>query len=87
MRRDKKRYEEYELFYKNTQAKIDELKKEFEYYKLSASIAKGKEVIKAEISKELIEAKEIFANFQISETTQEEIKSKISKHVDRVENI
>jgi hypothetical protein len=65
-----------------------ELKKEIKRDKeLSASTGKGKEIIKAEISKELIEAKEIFANFQISETTQEEIKSKISKHVDRVENI
>jgi hypothetical protein len=53
---------------------------------LSAKTAKGKEVIKAEISQELIQAKEIFANFAISETTQEEITRKINKHVERLEN-
>jgi hypothetical protein len=62
------------------------LEKEIQVEKLTVKDYTGKEVIKAEISQELIEAKEIFANFQISETTQEEIKSKISKHIDNIKN-
>jgi len=46
----------------------------------------GEEIIKAEISQELIQARETFANFQISETTQEEITRKVEKYVNQMKN-
>jgi len=70
-----------ELRKKLRKLEIEELGK-----KLSAKSYQGKEVIKAEISQKLIEAKGIFLSFRINETTQEEIKNKINKHVDRIEN-
>jgi hypothetical protein len=55
---------------------------------LSASTTGGKEVIKAEISEKLLEARKIFAEFQISETTQETITRKINENVDeKMKNI
>jgi hypothetical protein len=67
--------------------KVFELKKERERNKeLSASTAEGKEIIKAEISQELIEAKEIFANFQISKASKEEISRKVEKKLGDLNN-
>jgi hypothetical protein len=55
---------------------------------LSASTTGGKEVIKAEISEKLLEARKVFAEFQISETTQETITRKINENVDeKMKNI
>lgn len=66
--------------------KFFELKKERERNKeLSASTAKGKEIIKAEITKELTEAKEIFANFQVSKASKEEISRKAKKKLESLE--
>jgi hypothetical protein len=89
---ERERGKELEKEQKELNKKIDERNKIWERYfelkkeiqrdkELSASTGKGKEVIKAEISKELIEAKEIFTNFQISETSKEEISRKIKKRL------
>ena len=46
---------------------------------------KGKEIIKAEISQGLAAARETFANFTVSPTSQEEITRNINECADRME--